>query len=320
MTDATAPEPAAEPATEPVPPTGRQYEISAGRYRAVVVEAGAGIRELCHGDRPLLDGYARDEEPTGARGQLLLPWPNRIDRGRYAFRGEHRQLDITEPGRDTAIHGLTRWTGWTAAEQRPDRVDMTHRLHAHPGYPHVLDLRGEYALHPSHGLTVRVTATNVGAGAAPYGNGAHPYLTAGTVHVDDAVLTLPAAMWLDTDGRGIPAGAKPVQGTAYDLRTPHRLGDTAIDHAFTELVRGPDGRAWVRLENPDDGHAVSLWVDETYPWLQVFTGDALPGPLRRSGLAVEPMSCPPNAFATGAHVVVLDPGQSATGTWGIRFD
>jgi aldose 1-epimerase len=48
----------------------------------------------------------------------------------------------------------------------------------------------------------------------------------------------------------------------------------------------------------------------------VFTGDPLPDIARRS-VAVEPMTCPPNAFRTGEGVIVLEPGASATATWGL---
>ena len=62
-----------------------------------------------------------------------------------------------------------------------------------------------------------------------------------------------------------------------------------------------------------------MWADAAaYPWLQVFTGDALPEPLRRtSGVAVEPMTCPPDAFRSGQDLIVLAPGQEFEGLWGI---
>jgi aldose 1-epimerase len=49
----------------------------------------------------------------------------------------------------------------------------------------------------------------------------------------------------------------------------------------------------------------------------VFTGDTLADVKRRS-IAVEPMTCPPNAFRTGEGVIVLEPGESTTGRWGIE--
>jgi aldose 1-epimerase len=49
----------------------------------------------------------------------------------------------------------------------------------------------------------------------------------------------------------------------------------------------------------------------------VFTGDPLPDVARRS-LAVEPMTCAPNAFRTGEGLLTLEPGASFTAEWGIE--
>ena len=89
-----------------------------------------------------------------------------------------------------------------------------------------------------------------------------------------------------------------------------------LDHAFTDLERDEDGRARVELRDPDAGDELTLWVDETHPYVMVFTGDPLPDVNRRS-LAVEPMTCPPNAFRSGEGLIRLEPGQSFTSSWGI---
>jgi aldose 1-epimerase len=254
----------------------------------------------------------------GARGQLLAPWPNRVGDGRYRFGGEDRQLNISEPARNCAIHGLVRWATWELAEQTPDHLRLTHRLHAHPGYPHVLDLRVSYSLHELKGLEIALQATNVGATRAPYGLGMHPYLTVGTPSIDTCELLLPAATWLATDERGIPLDAgRPVAGSPLDFRAARPIGATKIDFAFGELERDAQDRATVTLSDPADGLTSSLWVDSTFPWIEAFTGDHLPS-RRRQGLGIEPMTCPPNAFVSGHDLLVIEPGESHTGTWGIH--
>jgi aldose 1-epimerase len=189
---------------------------------------------------------------------------------------------------------------------------MEHTLEPQEGYPFSLALGVEYSL-GDVGLTVRTTATNVGSRPCPYGAGAHPYLTVGSERVDTATLHIPASTVLQADERGLPVGELPVEGTVYDFRRPRPIGGTVLDHAFTGLERGSDGRARVEL---DGERSVSLWVDESYAYLMVFTGDPLPDVSRRS-LAVEPMTCPPNAFRTGVDVVRLEPGESFTSVWGI---
>ena len=298
-----------------IAPSGEQIEIAFGDQRAVVVEVGGGLRSYAAGGRELLDGYRADELRASGRGQLLIPWPNRLEDGRYEFDGRSHQLPLTEPDRHNAIHGLVGWSAWSVAAREPDRAVMRHRLHPQQGYPFSLELSVEYALAET-GLSVRMTAENVGADACPYGCGAHPYLTLGTPVVDSLVLGVPGHSVLGSDERGLPVGTAAVEGTERDFLRPRRIGSTRLDHAFTELERGEDGRARVELRDPDSGAGLALWVDETYPYVMVFTGDTLPDVARRS-VAVEPMTCPPNAFRTGEALIRLQPGASFTSAWGV---
>ncbi len=303
-----------------IPLTGLQYEIEAGDYRATVTELGAGLRELTFRGRPLIAGYQADELPPAGAGQLLTPWPNRIAGGRYIFDGTEQHLALTEPARGNAIHGLTRWIPWTVAGHDASTVVLRSAPHGQQGYPFCLEIEAEYRVDADEGLRVAITARNRGSRAAPYGTGSHPYLTVGTPSVDDWELTLSAEFWLPMDDRGIPAGpSKAVEGTAYDFRQPRTIGTTPLDHALTGLSRDGDGRAWARLAaDGGSGTRVSLWADQGYRWLQVFTGDPLGPDRRRKAVAIEPMTCPPNAFVTTDDLLVLQPGETVTHTWGIQ--
>jgi aldose 1-epimerase len=292
------------------PPSGEQFAISFGDQQAVVVEVGGGLRTYTAGGVDVLDGYGLDEMASGGRGQLLLPWPNRIRDGRYRFAGEDLQLALTEPAHHNASHGLTRWMNWRVVAQAADRVVLELVLHPQPGYPFTLGLSVAYLL-GADGLSVATTATNLGDRPCPYGAGAHPYLTVGTPTIDDALLEVPAATRLVTDERGLPVDRAGVDGSQYDFRQARPVGDVVLDTAFTDL--SGDEVVVTGL-----GRRVGLWWDESYRWLMVFTGDTLSPGRRRTGLAVEPMTCPPNAFATGEDVKVLQPGEAWTTRWGIR--
>jgi aldose 1-epimerase len=296
-------------------PSGEQIAISAGDQQAVIVEVGGGLRSYALGGRELIDGYGADEMASSGRGQVLMPWPNRLEDGSYEFDGRRQQLPLSEAALHNAIHGLVRWTSWTPAERGPDRVVMRHVLHPQPGYPFELELGVEYAL-SDNGLRVRTTATNVGRDACPFGSGNHPYLRLGTGRVDPLVLRIPARTVLRSNERALPVGKDAVEGTPYDFRQPRPLGTTKLDHAFTDLERDQDGLARVALADPEHGTGITLWVDRSYSCLMIFTGDPLPSVNRRS-LAVEPMTCPPNAFRSGDALIRLEPGASFTGTWGI---
>jgi aldose 1-epimerase len=298
-----------------IAPSGKQFKIAAEHQRAVVVEVGGGLRTYSVGGREFVDGYRAEEMCSSARGQVLIPWPNRLEDGSYEFDGRRYQLPLNEPERHNAIHGLVRWATWTAIVHQPHRVVMEHILYPQPGYPFCLNLSVEYTLLDS-GLRVRTTATNIGTVPCPYGSGAHPYLTLGTSTIDRLVLSVPARTVLRSDERGIPIGAETVTGTEYDFQQPRPIGAIALDHAFTDLNRDADGVARVELRDPDQGTHASLWVDAGYPYLMVFSGDPLPD-VRRRSLGIEPMTCPPNAFRTGVSLIRLEPGAKATSTWGI---
>jgi len=304
----------------PVPPSGRQVEISHGEQRTTVVEVGGGIREYIHGDRDVLHPYPLEAICDGAHGQPLLPWPNRLADGRYSFEGHTHQLPLTEPEKHNAIHGLLRWRNWDVLERQAGSVRVGTRLHPCPGWPFTLEVSILYSL-GDDGLTVETRAENIGDGPCPFGSGQHPYIPPGpSSRVDDCTVELSAAVRVLTDPeRQLPTGREPVDGTDYDFRSPRRIGSLEIDHAFTKLTRDPDGRAWVRCGCPD-GRTVKLWADTSYPLIQIYTADTLAPERRRTGLGVEPMSCPPNALQTGELIVRLDPGQAWEGRWGVRLD
>ncbi|MCW3031879.1 MAG: aldose 1-epimerase [Solirubrobacteraceae bacterium] len=299
-------------------PSGEQFEISFARQRATVVEVGGGVRTYTAEGRDVLEPYGVDEICDGAHGAVLIPWPNRLDGGSYEFDGSTQQLPLTEPATRTAIHGLLRWQPWRALEHDAERVVMGARLHPQPGYPFDLDVSVEYSL-GEDGLIVVTSARNVGDRPCPYGAGQHPYLSPGQARLDDCTLQLPAETVILTDPeRKLPTGSEPVGGGRMDFREPRRIEATAIDSAFTDLRRGADHLATVRLTAPA-GDCVELWVDERYQVLELFTGETLAPRRRRRGLAVEPMTCPPNAFRSGERLIRLDPGESVRSTWGARL-
>ena len=302
--------------TPPVLPSGRQYEIAAGGARATVVEVGGGLRSYTVDGRELLDGYAADEMASSARGQPLIPWPNRVRDGRYRWGGAEHELPLNEPAKGNAIHGFSRYHSWTCVTHTSTRVELGWTLYPRPGYPFTLAVTISYRITPER-LSVVTTAHNAGTNALPYASGQHPYLSVSGGLIDDATLEAPGAVYLPTDERGIPTGREPVDGTAYDFRQPRALEDTVIDHAFTDLARDSAGMAWVRLRAAD-GTGVAVGVDASYPYLQLFTGDTLAVDRRRRGLGVEPMTAPPNAFQTGTGVTRIEPNGSVTATWVIE--
>jgi aldose 1-epimerase len=300
-------------------PSGEQFKIRRGPHRATIVEVGGGIREYEVDGRPVLDPYPAEEMCDGAHGAPLIPWPNRLGDGRYSFDGRDHRVSLTEPERGNAIHGLLRWCNWQAIERSAEHVVMAIRLHPQSGWPFALDVSAAYSLGDA-GLTVQTSVHNRGRGPCPFGSGQHPYVSGGHgVALDDCSLSFEAETRILTDpDRQLPTGREPVTGSEFDFRSPRRIGGLQIDDPFTDLARDGDGLAWVRLECPDGGR-VELWADSSYTVIQLYTGDTLAPGRRRQGLAAEPMTCPPNALASGEGVVRLEPGESHVSRWGVRL-
>jgi aldose 1-epimerase len=278
---------------------------------ATVAEVGGGLCSYTVNGVPLVDGYGEDEPCPAGAGQQLVPWPNRIRDGKYQFAGVEEQLAITEPARSNAIHGLLCWTSWQAVDQSPSAVTMIGIIRSQPGYPHTVEVRTCYSISET-GLEISVEASNIGIDDCPFGYGAHPYLMVAGVAVDDLRLCLPATERVVFDRRCLPIGRQQVSCTPMDYGLPRKLSQTELDDAF---YRRSSRSA---LLSTEDGRGVELWADEAFPWFQVFTGDTLDPPRRRRAVAIEPMSCPPDAFNSGVDLVVLSPGEVWRGRWGIR--
>lgn len=292
-------------------PTGRQLELESGPYRAAVTEVGATLRTLSHGGRPLVAGFGAQEAMPEYNGAVLAPWPNRIRDGRYRFEGSTQQLPVSEPQRATALHGLVAWQAWTVRSVSTDSAELSTVLFPQRGYPFLLTLTAGYRLSGA-GLSIEITARNDGAGPAPYGVSMHPWFVAGAQPLAEWTLTLPASSALTTDDRLLPTGTHAADGD-FDFRAGQRLGNLQLDHAFTDLTFA-DGAAHSTLVSPA-GTGVDITWDQTCGWVQVCTGDAAGPALRRKAVAIEPMTCAPDAFNSGDGLVRLDPGQSHRVRW-----
>ena len=301
--------------------TGTEYGLRHGDYTAVITARGAAVRELQFRGRDLIVPFPAGGPNPDFRGVVVAPWPNRIPDGRYTFDGADYQVPVNEPGRQCALHGFTPELDWQLESRTESAVELSCAIEPGPGYPFALSITARYRL-DGDGLHTTVTAANVGERAAPYGVCPHPYLLAGPAPLDEWILEVPARTFLEvTPDRLLPVATRPVDVHEYDFRRARVIGSTQIDHAFTDIVfdaDGGDGGGGARVVVRDPGGTgVGLAWDRSCAWLQLYTGDTEPPLPNRLGLAVEPMTCPPDAFNTGTDLVRLHPGASHDATWRI---
>lgn len=305
--------------------SGTSHVLRFGESEAIVSSIGASLRSLRVDGRDLVVPFGEDDVRPGYRGATLAPWPNRVVDGTYEVAGTRYRLALSEPERRHALHGLAAWLDFDAAVIAADRVTLVTTIVAQTSYPWTLRLETTFVL-GADGLTQTVRATNESADAAPFGTGPHPYLVAGPAPLDEWTLTVPAAEVLTvTPDRLAPIGLVHVDTiTQFDFREPRVLGAVEIDHAFTGIARGADGTASIRVTDPS-GTGVEMTWDAACPWVQVHTADLPGGPAQpghRAGLAVEPMTCAPDAFNAArydydAGLILIEPGATAEASWRI---
>ncbi|BCW19034.1 galactose mutarotase [Arthrobacter sp. NtRootA9] len=293
-----------------------EYRISDGGYTAVITARAGALRELRYRGRDLVVPFPEGGPIPDYRGIIAAPWPNRFADGRYAFDGNEYQVPVNETERNCALHGLAFPLDWRVVEHDASSVSLAVTLEPASGYPHRLSLRADYGL-SSAGLDSRVSAVNVGTTSAPYGVCPHPYLLAGPAPLDEWSLELPAGAFLEvTADRLLPRNVRDVDNHEFDFRGGRVIGTTEIDHAFTGIGFDGDGRAQVLVRDPG-GTAVGMAWDRSCPWVQIHTADKKAPERSRLGLAVEPMTCPPDAFNSGTDVHRLGPGGTHEASWTI---
>lgn len=298
------------------------YELTHGKYRAEVVATGAGLRTLEFDGSPMTETWKAGTKPPLSAGLVLAPWPNRIADGTFRFDGTDHQLEITEPAKNNASHGFVRRVDWTLFDHSASRVEQSVDVGTHQGWPFEVTVNVVHEL-TDGGLVVTASATNTGDTDAPYGMGFHSFVRVADAPLDDCTLEFSAGTRLQIEPkRSLPLPPSiTTADTEYDFRTPKPLKGVWLDTPFSAELPDETGRAHHILRGPD-GTATVLWTDREFDWVQVFTADPANDqayPDRGRALAIEPMTCPPDAFNSEIDLLVLKPGETWSGTWGMEY-
>jgi aldose 1-epimerase len=308
-------------------PHENEVTLEFGDQKAVVSTLGASLRRYFRteedgAETDIVWGYRGDENKIGGQGDVLMPFPSRIRNGRYVFNGETHQMPINDKAGNNAIHGFLREAVWevetNGSAQARFHTAIRAEEFAERGYPFSLTAALTYTL-SEDGLACEFMLRNDGDGDAPVGVGFHPYFTVGTDSIDDAEALIPANRYLEFEPSLVPTGNQPpVEGTPLDFRTLRRVGSTVIDNCYADLMTDDKGYSYSRLRNPGTGRVVTVWADETFPYIVVFTGDTLPEAGYRKALAIEPMTCATDAFNHPEWgLKILSPGEEFYGRFGV---
>ncbi|HEX8093944.1 aldose 1-epimerase family protein [Jatrophihabitans sp.] len=296
---------------------GQRWDLEYGAQRASVVQRGGALQTYTVDGIDIVDGFADDELPPAFNGAVLAPWPNRIRDGRWTWNGQQYQLPVTEPSTGAALHGLVSDVLWQADSVGTDAVTLSVPIAPSAGYPFELRVTVTWSL-SADGLRCQLGALNTGLESAPFGVATHPFFRLPGARVDDLDLTLPAGQWLETDSNLLPVALRPTGNSELDFTEPRPLGGLRLDTAFTAVM--PDFHVISSAVLTCRGSAVTIWAEPDFTWWQIYTSDYFePDSERlRRGLAVEAMTCGPDAFNSGADLIVLEPGVPWSAGWGVR--
>ena len=303
-----------------------ELTLSYQNQRAVISPWGASLRRYLFLDTSgqeidIVWGYSGGVGKRGGQGDVLIPFPGRIGNGRYSFDGQTFQLECNDKEAPNAIHGFVRSLPWDIQAIDSNRVTLTLTLraetYAHRGYPFSLNITVTYELN-ANGLSCAFSVENIGDRAAPVGIGFHPYFTVGTAIINDAEVQIPGTGYLEFNERLVPTGKIcGVADTAWDYRRFRPIAQQRFNHCYVNLERNAQEIATASLRHVPSNRTITITMDSAFSAVVIYTGDAI-ADAPRVALAIEPMTCPSDAFnhpEWGLKRVV--PGETFSGCWGV---
>ena len=281
----------------------KKLQISLNGVSALISTEGAALIGLSVDSFNLIEPSTRDGLYAG---KILAPWPNRIRDGKYSFNKNDYQLPINEVSKNNSLHGLVGNSLWEITFQNQSKVILEYLLDQPAIYPGKLQLQVTYEIIES-GIEITVLSENIGDISTPYGVSIHTYLVAGeSVKNNELFLQIPADQFLVVDAeRLLPIKLQPVDGSNFDFINSKKISDQFIDHAFKYSSKYPRSISLLNAE----GQGAEMIFDEQSKWIQIHTADRDLQADSRMAVAIEPMTCPPDAFNSGIDLIVLEPGK-----------
>jgi aldose 1-epimerase len=301
--------------------TYKLCDSASGEYASILPLMGGSINGLAFKWNnelvELIDGYKSFQEmqsnlTNSFKGSNLFPFPNRIANGTYSFSGKIYHLPVNFPTENSAIHGLVYDREFEVVKQEngPRSCSLSLRYYAAEccqGYPYKYMLEQHYVLKEDREFRCCTTIVNHSDCKIPVGHGWHPYFMMGPEKIDDLSLQFPAATRLDMDQRNIPTGNSRPYGK-FERRT--KIGNTVLDHCF----RFNESSEYVDivLYNKKSDYGFKIRPEtgrDKYNFVQIFT------PYDRRSIAIEPMTCAPDAFNNKEGLIIMEPGESLSLTF-----
>jgi aldose 1-epimerase len=303
-------------------PSYRLLDSDTGEFVTILPSFGGSLHRMAlrKDDNlvEILDAYSTEQEmkktlASSFKGSNLFPFPNRIKEGKYSFGGKAYQFPLNFPQESNAIHGLVFDQPFKVVDHEDGEIGcvliLEYTSDSSPGYPFKYMLKIIYRLTAESGFECKMKISNMTDQSLPAGHGWHPYFMANTKKIDEVWLQFPATSILAVDDRNIPTGES---SEYHEFNTLKQIQNTVLDNCF--LLADTDDRAEIILQNKKDNFGYKIWQETgkyKYNFLQVYT------PPTRKSIAIEPMTCAPDAFNNQNGLIKLGPLESISATWGI---
>lgn len=249
-------------------------------------------------------------------GAKLFPFPNRINNGKYTWADKKYQLPINFPSQNHAIHGLVQEKQFRIVDKKTAKDEATVWVELNsdgniPGYPFKYKLNIIFSLSRFDGIICQTIAKNTDKVNIPIGDGWHPYFQTGT-KINNLYLKLPADKVVKQNKKMIPTG----KTVSFDKFTRlAKIGNHTFDTCY-KIKQSDKNRVNIELYDPKQNLKLIVWQEtgkNKYNYFQVYT------PPLRNCIALEPMTCTPDAFNNKRGLVILKPKEKYSASFGVKI-
>ncbi|MEH0687865.1 aldose 1-epimerase [Vibrio cholerae] len=279
----------------------------------IIQDFGAIINQyrVNHSPFSFIVGYQDSQNviqshPFFSRSAKLFPFPNRLKNGQYHYQGHDYRLPANFPWSEHAVHGLLYNQPFQVVETDAQEHFATARFryetdHLADGFPFAFRLDVCYHIDETGRLRCYTEITNTGESPFPYGDAWHPYFSLGDSLAQCQLSLSPHQEVVHCDD--LPTG-KYTSNTA--LSSPTTLADVTLNHCY-RFHQSSDQS--LILTRADQQARLDYQQGANYPFIQLYT------PASEPSIAIEPMSCPADAFNNYIGLLELNPEQTAQFEW-----
>lgn len=317
--------------------------LKLSNYGAVIVEIIVpdrnGRKENVTLGYDNLDGYVNGDPYFG---KVVGQYANRIARGKFTLDGVDYTLAINNV--PNALHGgPTGWHSrvWDAQVLKNTDFPAIRFTYTKPdmeeGYPGNVVAEVVYTWTDNDEIILDYKVTTDRKTVVNITN--HAYFNlhgAGTGDILDHEAVIRASSFTPVDSTLIPTGEiRPVEGTPFDFRTPHLIGERiGMDYDQLKLGGGYDHNFVLdnaeeidaTVYDPSTGRVLEVLTDQ--PGVQLYTGNFLNGTQTghggkvynyRSGFCLETQHFPDSPNQAAFPSVILMPGEPFLSSTTFRF-